>query len=496
MHFDASGSYLVSRRRLLVLGGALGLPLACSRGVFASFGEETYDLSCKSTLAEFRRVKVVVESSGKLLVRPAAGVANGRVVNQEEAPLRPVPFELEVTQLFDERLMDQSEQMLQSLRYYRNVEGTMKVAQLTTTPALADTRKWIASRVDAEGRAYFSPVEPLKREELELVDIPANALVLQRLAPTKPVKIGETWRHDNSVLEALLAIDKILEQKDVKSQLVEVKDQVAIISFTGAIVGSVQSAKTEMQLQAKYNVDLKNHEVTWFALGMSEKREVSAAQPGFESTVRIRLATMPIDPPAELSDANRDRMDFSDPLHGKILTFESTKGGFRFLHDNRWFTMVDRADGSVLRLVDRGDVVAQCTIVDLPKLSPGQRTSLNALQADVQAKLGKTFQAIVEASESTTESGMTLQRVVASALADDVPVTWIHYLAIADDGRRVSLRFTHDVNLAERFAAADVTIASSLQLIEKEKPTGSSAATTKPVDASGAQTSSLKSAVK
>lgn len=466
MYFEEMGDILVSRRRWIAACSAIGLPVLIFSPVIAASPDQTHDLSCADAIPEFRRVKIVVESSGHLLVKPVVGAVKGKVVNQESAPVRQVPFEVNVTQLFDERIVNQSADAAQSLRFYRDFEGQLKIAKTANKPEIAQERRWISARIDAEGRAFFCPLEPLKREELDLVDVPGNPLALNRLAPSKPVKVGDAWTHENSVLETLLGIDQVLEQKELQSKLAEVKNGVAVVSLTGAIVGAVQSARTQIHLQAKYNVDLKSHQVTWFALGMTEKRDLSAAQPGFESSTRIRLATMPIEPIAELDDANKDRMKLDDPLAGKLLTFESAKGGFKFIHDSRWFSMIDREDGSVLRLVDRGDLVAQCTITDLPKLSPGQRTSLAAFQAEIQGKLGKSFQGFVESRETPKENGVTMQRVAATALADDVAVHWIYYLAIRDDGRRVAMMFTYDANMAERFAAADLTLAGSLQLLD------------------------------
>lgn len=498
MQFDATRDFLVSRvcsrRKMLAACGALALSAVISTPSLAITGDSAHDLTCETAPSEYRRVKLVVESSGNLLVRPVVAAVKGKVVNQDQAPLRQVPFEVNVTQLYDERVLTHSESSIASLRYYRDLEGSLTIAKTASKPEIAGPRRWICAKLDAEGRAYFSPVEPLKREELDLVDVPGNPLALNRLSPGKSVKVGETWKHENAVLESILGIDKILEQTDLQSKLVEVKDGVAIISLTGGVVGSVQSVKSQIQLQAKYNIDLKSHQVTWIAMGLTEKRDVSVAQPGYESTTRIRLATMPLDAVPELDDTNRDRVKLDDPVAGKVLAFQSAKGGFQFVHDVRWHNMIDRLDGSVLRLVDRGDLVAQCTVTDLPKLSAGQRTSLDAFVAEIKTKLGKSLQTIQETNESTTESGLTLQRVAATAVADGVAVNWIYYLAIRDDGRRVALMFTHDSAMAERFAAADITIVSSLQLIDKEATPA--AAVSAPAKVPEAKTSALKSTVK
>ncbi len=500
MQFDATQNFLVSRnisrRQVLAAAGLLALPAALPGISLASSLADAHNLACEEAPNEYRRIKIVVESSGNLLVKPIVAAVKGKVVNQSEAPIRQVPFEVNVTQLYDERVISHSESAIQSLRYYRELDGKLNIAKSTSKPEINEQRRWISAKVDGEGRCYFSPNEPLKREELDLVDVPANPLTLNKLSPGKSVKVGETWTHENAVLESLLGVDQVIEQKDVQSKLQEVKNDIATVILSGGIVGSVQSAKTQLLFQAKYSIDLKTKQVVSLAMGLSERRDVSASQPGYESTTKIRLATMAMESVTELDESNKDRMKLDDPLAGKLLTFESAKGGFRFVHDSRWHNMIDRVDGSVLRLVDRGDIVAQCTITDLPKLSAGQRTSLDSFQAEVKNKLGKSFQMISEANESTTESGLTLQRVVATAMADEVPVLWVYYMAMRDDGRRVALMFTHDANMTDRFASADATIASSFELIEKNLTPSASAAAPTPAKAADAKTSSLKSGLK
>ena len=43
------------------------------------------------------------------------------------------------------------------------------------------------------------------------------------------------------------------------------------------------------------------------------------------------------------------------------------------LHDRRWHVTVDRPELTVLRLVDRGELIAQCNISPAPDAKPGNR---------------------------------------------------------------------------------------------------------------------------
>ena len=134
MYFDVPGDILVSRRSWIAFCGAMGLPLGLATSSIASTNDAAHDLTCAEQMPEFRRVKVVVESTGNLLVRPVVAAVKGKVVNQSEAPLRQVPFEVNVTQLYDERILSQTEDAAQSLRFYRDLEGKLTIAKTSNKP--------------------------------------------------------------------------------------------------------------------------------------------------------------------------------------------------------------------------------------------------------------------------------------------------------------------------------------------------------------------------
>ena len=58
--------------------------------------------------------------------------------------------------------------------------------------------------------------------------------------------------------------------------------------------------------------------------------------------------------------------------------------GFTFHHDRRWYPTLEKGDHLAMRLVDRGELVAQCNVSQLAKAEPGQGLSLAKFQADVK----------------------------------------------------------------------------------------------------------------
>ncbi len=135
-------------------------------------------------------------------------------------------------------------------------------------------------------------------------------------------------------------------------------------------------------------------------------------------------------------------------------------------YDRRWHITRDDADVTVLRLLDRGELVAQCNISPLPKLADGKRISLEEFQHDVQKTLGKHFEVLEIAAESKNTAGLNVLKVVASGTVSELPIEWRYYLLTDSTGLRVALSFTLEKKFAERFADSDATLIESLTFLE------------------------------
>ena len=192
--------------------------------------------------------------------------------------------------------------------------------------------------------------------------------------------------------------------------------------------------------------------------------------PGFEVIVKLNISLQPISESQQLSEKSLAGLSLKHSSGAALLSFESTGRSFRFLHDRRWRVMTDPQEFTILRLVDAGDLIAQCNITRLPDLPPGKPLELSSLQKDVQRSLGKNFGEIVSATQSTTDKGLHVLRVVAAGTVSDLPILWTYYHLSNDQGYRAAYVFTLEGKLADRFANADETLVTSLELLKAAKP--------------------------
>jgi hypothetical protein len=334
---------------------------------------------------------------------------------------------------------------------------------------LREERRIVAASVSAGVQTLFSPLGPLNRGELDLIDLPASSTLLGGWLPTKAVSVGEVWHLDGQLLATLLGLDAV-NQSDLQCKLDRIEGQSAVVHAQGNVSGAVGGVASQMRVAAKFNVDLDRKTISWFAMSVQEKRSVGKAMPGMDVTVRIQLALSPLAGSPYLDDGVLGDLTLTPDDGATMLEFVSEAGGFEVLLNRNWHVMVDRQDVSVLRLVEQGDMVAQCNITALPALEPGKTYSIGEFQQDVKKALDEGFGEFTAASESLTNHGLHAMRIVATGQTADIPIQWIYYHFSSEKGQRASCVFTCPADLSDRFGATDEAVISSFQFRQPPAP--------------------------
>jgi hypothetical protein len=446
-------------RTAISLGGGLAILLAIWSSALTAAEKKTYDLNPISAVGQMQQIQSVVEVQGDLKL-DSDGTKVTRVPLLVNAQLR-----------YDEKLLEikSSPWSRRAVRYYHQAEASIKVGEGTLAPALNDGRRIVAAQVDKEGSVLHSPAGPLTRDELDLIESQGNSLLWWCLLPKGPVAIGNRWEVDQEPLGLLLGIDAVT-QCSSRCSLASVDGDVALVDLSGSISGAVSGVATEIQLKAKYNFDLAQHRMTWFAASFKESRSISHAEPGFEVTTRVRASAARLQQSPALDESSLAGLSLEANAGTNLLAFQAEKSHFSLIHDRRWHSILDRPNLCVLRMVDRGTLIAQCNISELSDLEPGKKFTREAFQADVERSLGKNFGQFVEANQSASEEGKLIYRVVVSGATGEIPIQWIYYHIANDKGRRAALAFTLEAKLLERFAEADRTLAETFQFTKRPEP--------------------------
>jgi hypothetical protein len=372
---------------------------------------------------------------------------------------------------YDERLLDVDAQgrPARSARCYDEARAVIKVDKGGEKPALDPRHQLIVVETSAAGSPLlFCPADPLSREELDLIDVQANSLLLDRVLPAEPVALGESWKLSDEVLAELLTLDAV-SWSDVQSVLGQVTDGMADVAAAGSVSGAVGGVATEIELKIKYKFNVVDQRFSQFAILVKEKRAVGHVGPGLDTVAKLLISIQPIAQSAGLTaEALRSIPTKASPELAR-LRYASPRGRFRFDYDRRWYLTSDDAKLAIWRLLDRGALVAQCNMSPLsPKKEP---LKLADFQRDVQQSLGKNFGQFVKANTTTNEAGYTVFRVVAQGTVSELPIEWVYYLLQDAEGRGVSLAFTYEQELASRFADADQILVDRLRMEASPAPT-------------------------
>ncbi len=405
----------------------------------------------------FQQVKVAIEVSGDLKIN-----ADGKEV-------RKVPMTVEANLLYHERFLP-TEKGLRTVRHFQEAAAVMTINSQPMQNTLRADRRLIGMQSIDDETTLFSPQGPLSREELDLIDVPGRLAGVIAALPGEGVEVGAEWSVSDVALTQLLCVEAVTKN-EVLATFKELKDGIALIRLEGRVSAAVAGISTEIDLKASLNINVAKQQATWLAMGISENRAVGHAQPGFNAVSRVRVALQPCGADPQLTTEALTGLALVPTDASTVLERESTQGGFAFFHDRRWLAMVDRHDVTILRLVDRGDLVAQCNMSNLAPLPAKEQLTLEGFQADVRNSVGESFGSFVESTQKLNENGLAVLRVVVVGNVQEVPIEWIYYHITESSGRRVSLVFTHDTNVAERFGGADHSIVSTLRFLPRPATT-------------------------
>jgi hypothetical protein len=408
------------------------------------------------------RVKVVFEVDGHLL--PESN-SQERANDKDSSAPPPVELKAKGDFIYEERIAH--ERRGRALRYYEQAEAELAIGRQPRQSSLREDRRFVA--VDTEvmaGESGFRSLQgPLTREELELIELPGSSHLVNQLLPGRPVKVNETWTHDDSLLAQLLSLTGVTVN-EVTSQFKGIDEdrQVALVTLNGKVLGYAAGVVTEIELEGKYNIDLQLQRVTWLALGIHEERATGPTKPGLNVQARVRMLIEPLATPPNLSPESLRAVTANVSEPTPLLEYQPSHGRFTLLHNRHWHVFGEQPELTILRLIDDGQLIAQCNLRSLSARQPSHAMSLSHFQKEIRTALGSAAKQIVDADETVQPSGVRELRVSIVGEVATAPVHWVYYQLADADGQVVTCVFTMSGQSVERFGSEDVSLVNSLTL--------------------------------
>ena len=401
--------------------------------------------------ADVAKVEAVLEIGGTLSFK-------------DQQKIKTLPTSVVAKFSYDEKLL-QVEGMRRTARNYRLAEAKYVVDKLETEAKLSDERRLFLVRATDAQPELVCPVAPLTADELDLVQIPFNSLLVEQLLPGKEVAPGDSWTHTDVLMAGLLNLDAV-SQTTVTSTLGEIDDAAARIEFKGAINGAIDGVATEIDVNGRYKYDRKLKRVTWLAVLLKEKRSIGHVEPGLEVQSRLQMTLVPTTEPEVLGNENLNPIVAGSTADALRVRYNSPDKLFHFDHDRRWHVMADRGNVLSLRMVDRGELVAQCNVTSVVVPDESRKPTLSQFQADIRRSLDKNFGQFTSVNEAENSLGHTVFRAEAIGVVEELEITWIYYLVQDNRGRQTVFAFTCEKPMLERMAGADEDMISTLQFAD------------------------------
>ncbi|MEC7566324.1 MAG: hypothetical protein VX738_11645 [Planctomycetota bacterium] len=367
--------------------------------------------------------------------------------------------------------------LCRSIRKYAVIDRDIKIGGTSIDGSYREDRRLVVDQMYLDEHLIYSPQGSLTRDELDMIHIQWSPATLHRLLPSEPVTLKSTWTLENPALTALLVLDAV-SSNTVTGRITSLTQDRAKLSIQGKVLGGANGVLTEIELNLQAEYDLKGHRFMMVRSAMTEKREIGHAQPGLDVTARINIQLQPITRLSTIPAAVIERCNQPMSAGGDHLLLRPSGVPVDLQVDRNWHVLVDQPELFVMRQVERGELVAQCSLLPLPEPTRGENMTLVRFQNQIQSSLGEQFHRFVHSQEKPLPSGGILFRVVTQGEVDEIPLQWIYYYVTDPDGLGSAFVFTVALDKVEHFADQDRELIATLQFRRDPKITPISTLTT------------------
>lgn len=355
---------------------------------------------------------------------------------------------------------------VRSLRQYDDASSRVEVQKQPSFFRLRGDRKLVVAQGAREGIVFYSPSGTLHNSELDLLNAPGDNLPVIGLLPPTEVEVGSKWTPESWVIQMLTSAEAVLKS-ELECELTALDPQSASITFKGSLEGATDGAITNISVSGKLTYDLALSAVTRIEVEQTEKRLVGAVSPGMNVTAKAVIERKLASGPGPLTDEVVNELPL-EPDPTLLMVALETPSGLRILHDRNWHLFHQSAGGAMLRLLDKGSLIAQCNMQRIAPAAAGEHTPEEKFQSDIRNQLGERLREITLAEEVQTDDGRFLYRVTAAGEANKIKMVWLYYLCAAPDGRQVSFVFALEEENLERLANRDLGIVKSLTFLDPQ----------------------------
>lgn len=374
---------------------------------------------------------------------------------------------------FEERVLAITEGKPNSVgRFYNIAKADITLQGKTISKSLRTDRRFQAAQLGEGTTVTYSPVGPLTDEELEITGDHLDVLALHGLLPNKEVTVGDTWEVPMNIAQALAGVDAIIKAK-LECKFEKVERGHAVLTLSGDLEGINKGATLKATLAAGLVYSLEAKHFTGCTWRYRENKEQGPLSPACELESEISVTWKHGLALVEVTDGKAATIAVSPPPALLMLEFRDAANRFSFNYDRYWGVVTKTEKQTVLRLLERGELIAQMNLTPLPAAKPGEHMSLDEIEKLVQEAPGYKIDKVVEKTAVDAAPGFWIGKVSTNGEASDLPMQQIAYIVAGPRGDQVLLSFTVETEQAVKLAGRDLSIVKTVSLPTMQTTGGS-----------------------
>ncbi len=424
--------------------------------------DEVFDLKVEFAKNSQCRILTEVEHDGQVLVNP----------ENDQDRTKSLPLKVTGKLKYFQRTTSGS----QAIRYFEQATASIKLEQGKSEPELADDNRVVIARIKTGkgGRPEMASIANiLEQQELELIQNPADPLSLEKVFSRNKVEIGKPWDPDLTALSQFLGVDEIVSS-DVQLRVKSKSGKQARIFLSGSVIADINDVTTEMSISGIAVIDHEQHQILNLKLGIDEQRPIGQIEPGFDGRTRIDIGFQHGKETDQLSNEALAKIVRSKKIQQR-LKYEAQQGGFCIIYDPRWKLIAGEQDTALLRFIDGGQLLTQCSVVLLPARPADKPLTLDVFKKEIAKAIDANSQAtLLTSGQNTTSTGLNALQVVVAGEEDGLPVNWFYYHVSNDEGRQLTFVFTLAESVAGRVKGVANQLVDEFRFTERKSSVAAS----------------------
>jgi len=391
----------------------------------------------------------------------------GEMKVQRDGKMVAIPMIATANHHFEERVIHLSTSGIADkvARNYSKAEALFNIEGNKSERTLRKQRSLIVAQRPENSIFVYSPKGPLSREELELTGEHFDTLSIANLIPKGQIP-GEAWKLKDFTVQAVCNFEGLSEHT-LTGKVVSNENGIVTFKIEGTATGVESGANVTSTIDATGVWHQKTAKITNLNWKQNDNRDAGPVNPASKTEMEIVVKREVLETPQTLNDAALVSIpqDFDVPNLMTYVEFKDQQGRFDLSMNRDWQLVAKTENHLVLRLVEKGDFIAQATVSVWSKAEPGKHLSVAEFKNITERTPGWVVEKDLQEGEVPSgDIGRWVYRISALGQLDNVPTMQNYYVVTSPGGEQVVVTFSLSPKQAEKLGTKDLSLIGSLEL--------------------------------